>query len=314
MVDRQHSGGLEELVQRAAPLGPQPALLGWRQRIDGQPEADEFGEHTPDSLDPFQQCGTCGAERRHAALRRAHHVERMLEQVPALALALAMAPGGDQRQALDPHEPMALDAVGDGVLLVVWDGAHRMRERRPDRAEIHASLQRWRQTARQHEPSVDPAPLAVARPGDGGDAEAILGAHRLQHPRLVHRRHAARRRVAGEQHLLRFGGRASPLDHDWHGHSARRTPATQSLEAVDDLEPAVVGADDAQWHLAQRWSRAPLRRCGRGSQLREARAELIRRHQQDLGHDAGRRRRRAASCRCAHHRLTRRRATARPGR
>jgi len=128
VVDRQHSDGLEELVQRAAPLGPQPALLGWRQRIDGQPEADEFGEHTPDSLDPFQQCGARGAERRHAALCRAHHVERMLEQVPALALALGMAPGGDQRQALDPREPMALDAVGDGVLLAIRDGAHCMRE------------------------------------------------------------------------------------------------------------------------------------------------------------------------------------------
>ena len=134
MVDRQHSGGLEDLVQRAAPLGPQPALLGWRQRIDGQPEADELGEHTPDSLEPLQQRGACGAERRHAALCRAHHVERMLEQVPALALALGMAPSGDQRQALDPLEPMARDAVGDGVLLVVGDGAHRMRERRPDRA------------------------------------------------------------------------------------------------------------------------------------------------------------------------------------
>lgn len=142
MVDRQHSGSLEELMQRAPPLGLQPALLGWRQRIDGQPETDELGEHTADSLETFQQRGACGAEWRHAALCRAHHVERMLEELPAVTLALGMAPGGDQRQALDPLQPMAVDAVGDGLLLTLGDGADRMRKRRAHRAEVHADLQR----------------------------------------------------------------------------------------------------------------------------------------------------------------------------
>jgi hypothetical protein len=119
VLGRQRLGGLEQVVERQAPLGVEAAVLGRREGVVLESEVREIGERSSRALEALRQRrGSC-AKRRGAAARRAHHVQRLLDELAALALAVGAAPRGHESQALVDLEAVALRRVGDELLAVL---------------------------------------------------------------------------------------------------------------------------------------------------------------------------------------------------
>ncbi len=287
MLGRQGLGGLEQVVERQAPLGVEAAVLG---RCEGkvlESEVGELGEHSARALEALRQRRGSRAKRRGAATRRAHHVQRLLDELAALALAVGAVPRGHESQALVDLEAVALRRVGDELLAVLGQRAQRQRQRWPDLALVDAVVQRRREPCRQRQALAHPMLLAAAQLGDRGDTHAVLGADRVDDPRLVHRRQRARRRVARQQELLRLGGRAGTLDDHRHRLLTAVPPTAQPLEAVDDLQPAALQPHCPDRQLAQGWLARRSTRGGPAAQRRQRGQELVGRDPHDLRADGG---------------------------
>ncbi|MFH2006591.1 MAG: hypothetical protein ABI333_08405 [bacterium] len=143
-------------------------------------------------------------------------------------------------------EPVSFHRGGHGLLVVWAERAERVGQRHAERALVDLALQRSAEPLGQGESHEDPSALPVAGLGDGGRAELLLVPKGEDHAGFVHWRERARRPVGLEQRDALLRRTAGLLDEDGYALQAHLTPARKALEAVDDLEGAVLGGHHAE--------------------------------------------------------------------
>lgn len=238
--------------------GLEAPALGRGEALLGELEVGEDPERLAGPgelrLEPRGQ----GAEWRSAATGRPHEAKRRLEKLASLRRARGQAIGADEDLRLVTGESVALHRGGHSLLVLWTERAERMGQRHAERPLVELSLQRLAEPLCQGEPREDPAALPAAGLRDGGRAEPVLVTKGEDYPRLVHRRERARGPVGLEQRdaLLRLAARL--LDEDGHTLETHMAPACEALEAVDDLEGAVLGGHHAQRQRGERRQRRAL--------------------------------------------------------
>jgi len=197
---------------------------------------------------PDGQRAECG----RGALLRAHDGDRVLEQTPPLVVVLCDFEGGHQGQGLPALEPVALDGLRQGVLILGLEGAERVSEGGPDPAVVDETLERGGELLAEAEAAFHPIALSPAQPGDGGEAETVVVAQRRHHPGLIHGRQRPWRRVRQQDRHLLLGSRGGPLDDDRDFGQTSGLGAVETLEAVDHLEVSVLPRNDPKRQIHER--------------------------------------------------------------
>lgn len=151
----------------------QPAPLGGRQPLVGQLEAGQLIERLADTVELLFQVRAQRAQRRGASLPGAHHLQRLGHELAALPVVVRRAIGADQRQRFVAAQPMLLDRLAHGLLLVGLERAQRPGQPDAYRAGVDTLGHRFSQPLRQQQPRFDPAGLLAAHRGDGHGAELI---------------------------------------------------------------------------------------------------------------------------------------------
>lgn len=249
--------------------GLEPATLG-RGEVLGQAEGGEVVEGAPDLLEAALELDGAGRDGGGRGLR-AQAAERIAQQLSAVGLVGA-AEELDQPQSLARGQADSLGAVENPVLVLVAERAQGVRERRADGTPGQPLLGGAREAGADGQARLDPARLVPQEPRDAARGQPFLLGERAGHLRLVERGHGARRGVGQQQQPLVLGCRGRALDDDGHLGRALLAPALEALEAVEDLEGAVVRRGDAQRQLGQLLRRAP---CFARAQLGEAGAEPV---------------------------------------
>ena len=269
-----------------APLGLEPATLGGCEAMVWQPEAGDLGEHLASALEPLlERHGGC-TERRRAASALAHDIERGCHELLALGVALAATGGRDQSQALVDLEAMLHDGACDQLLLLLAERAERIGQGRAELVSVDAVGYRGGEPRCQHQALCHPAFPAAGHGRDRGHADTV-SAQRADDPSLVHGRQRARWRIALEHQDLGLVLGRSMLDDDRHLGRTAVAPPLKPLQAIEDLQASVLGADRPDRKLAQPgcmrlpgWHLSRPQRC-------EAGGQILRRDQQDLGDASG---------------------------
>lgn len=141
---------------------------------------------------------------------------------------------------------MAIDSVGDRLLLLFCQCAQGVGERHAEAALVEPMPERLAERLGQREPLRDPAALPTADLGDGRRPE-LLGVPQVpDHTGLVHGRERARWAVGLEQGDLLVHRRTRLLHHDRHLAQAEPSPMRKALETVEQLVFTVVGGDHPQ--------------------------------------------------------------------
>lgn len=206
----------------------------------------EVDQRVSDGLEPgFEGDGHGGERRRRLGLQASLGVAEQLASVVVVGDAI----GADQGDGFVAAQPVALDGADQGVLLLVGQGTERVGEGGADLGVGQLLLGRGAEVPADVEAAGHPARALAQEPGDLGLGLAVVVDERADDPRFVEGGHGTWRGVGAEQQALVLLGRGRPLDHDRHELAALLSPASQALEAVDDLIDAVVGRRDAQGHL-----------------------------------------------------------------
>lgn len=127
-------------------------------------------------------------------------------------------------------------------LVATWQPGQGRRRARPEQAESHVGLDRLVEPLGHEQAARDPALVARQPPGDLGLVEAVLAVERAHQPGLLQLGEAVPVVQEGERDL-------GPGGIDVEGVDAQLGPAqrlrgTQSLEAIDDLQPALLRLED----------------------------------------------------------------------
>ena len=228
--------------------GLEAAALG-RGEVVGEREGAESVEGAADLLELALELDGAGGDGRGGRFGP-QAAERVAQQLAAVGLVGA-GEELDQSDCLGRTQAMALGAVEELVLVLVAERAQGVRERRPDGAPGEPALRGRRQAGAKRQARLDPARLVAQQPRDAAGGQPVLLGERADHPRLVEGGRGARRGIGEQQEPLVLGGQRRALDDDGHAGRALLAPALQALEAVDDLEAAVVGGGDSQRQIGQ---------------------------------------------------------------
>jgi hypothetical protein len=251
----------------------EPALLGRSEALVGQAEGGEIEQRLLRAAQPLRKPRAQGREGGLLRDGRAHGSQWLSEQRGALLLR-GDAVGGEQAQALPGGQHGPLAAAVDGLLLLGRQGTKRVGERGAQFVPIDAAVQGGGQLACQEQTARNPAPAAPTLAPHLGLALGVVPQQRVDHARLVHGRQATWRCVGAKQQQLLLHRRGGLLDEDRDLRVARAHPLGEPLEAVEDLEGAVLSPRHAQWQLAQRW-RALLGGRSRRAQRGQRRAQAV---------------------------------------
>jgi hypothetical protein len=134
---------------------------------------------------------------------------------------------------------MRRDRSEQPVLLVVSEPPELESEGRADLAAAEGALSLEREPTAEGEARVDPRWLAAEQPSDRGWAVLVVVAQRADDEGLVEGARGARGRVGDEQAPLLLGARSRRLDQHRCERVAALTPASEALEAVEELVVAV---------------------------------------------------------------------------
>lgn len=116
---------------------------------------------------------------------------------------LASAIGADEGERLLSFETVPLYRLAHGLLGVVVERTERVRQRHPHRALVDTADDSFIEPVGQRQSGRHPRRLSAEHVGYSLGAEPVIVAHRLHHPRFVHRGERARRPIGLEQsHLL----------------------------------------------------------------------------------------------------------------
>jgi hypothetical protein len=262
-------GGGGQQIEHGAVLGLEAAALGRGEAFAGDGEGGQVEQGLVRSSEPlFEPCAQRGESWRFAGIG-AHRAQRLCQQGGALGLR-GHAEGGEQGEGLLGGQAAPLRRTQDGLLLRSSQRAQRVGEGGAELVVIDLVAQGGRELAGEDETARHPA-----WPAAGGLPHLRLGLPVLpdegvHHARLVHGGQAAGRCVGAEEQdlLLHRGG--GLLDDGGDLGMPRAHPLREALEAVEDLERAVVSARHAQRHLPQHGRRLCRRRRARaqGSQAR----------------------------------------------
>jgi hypothetical protein len=303
----QRPRAVGEQVEQRAVLGLEPAPLGVGETGGRELEGGKLHERLAHALEAFLDPRGEAAGRGVAVRLRAQRGQRVAQQLAALPLGVGGAQGGHESQRLALGETMASGAGEQPLLVLGTQGAQRVSERGSDASLVElvaraAGQARGQRVAARH-PGLAPAEQASHR----GRSEAVVAHERVDDARLVHGAEGARRCVGAQQQGLALERRASLLDDDGHRAGTRARPARQALEAVDDLEAAVLARHHAQRQLGEARAGVALPQRTR-AQRRPARAQVLDAHVQHArpGKRLGRRprARRRRGRRAAHGRRT----------
>ncbi|MCU0294243.1 MAG: hypothetical protein MUF10_20040 [Thermoanaerobaculaceae bacterium] len=158
------------------------------------------------------------------------------------------------------------------LLLVLRQPAQRVGQRRPQLSAVDLALERRRQTLGEQEPVRHPTLPAPGSARHGNVAQLVIVDERVDGARLVHDREASRGSIRAQQEQLLIHRGRGLLDQHRQLAVSGTHPVREPLEAVQDLERAVVSWGHAQGHLGQqgcalsRWRRAPAQRGQVGAQ------------------------------------------------
>ena len=240
-----------------------------RGEVVGEREGGEVIEAAADALEPALELGRAGGDGRGRRLW-AQAAERVAQEQASVGL-VAGAKELDEHQRLPRGQAMALGAVEDAVLVLVSQRTQGPRQGRPHGALGERALGGGRQRA-EGQAGFDPARLVSQQARDPARGQSVLLGEGLDDFRLVEGRHGARRGVGQQQPPLLLHRRRGAFDHRGHEARALLAPALQPLEAVEDLEEAVIGGSHAQRQLGQRLRRD---RALAGAQLGEPGAQPV---------------------------------------
>jgi hypothetical protein len=266
---QEEARGVVKAGEGCGVLGLEPTVLG-RSEVLGDREGGEVVERTADLLEAALVLQAAWGDRAHGRLV-AQPAERVAQQRAAVRFVRA-AKERDELRGFGRGQAVSLGAVEKPVLVLDCELAQGARECRADSALGELLLCGGRQAGAKGQARLDPSRLVAQQPRDAAWGQPVVLGERADHPRLVERRQGARRGVGHEQEALVLGRQRRPLDDDGHLCRALLAPAGQALEAVHNLEEALVGGDNAQRELGQ------LLRCAvapSGSQLRETAPESV---------------------------------------
>jgi hypothetical protein len=260
---------------------------------------DEVHDLTParrkDALLHVGQSGK--VECRQFAQRVFQRVERALDRLGRFAEGGGALIGRRRRRALGiAHERLARGDVGRGAvagkkcgrlarregvalgdaaeafLLAGAEGAEVQCRREREAAAVQTRRQLGSQPPRERQPPLDPERAAAEELRGGRHGDPVVVDEGGHHARLVHGAGGLSRTVRLQETSLAHDA-VHRLDDDRDLRATVPPPPGQTLEAVEDLEAAVVIRRDAQRKRSQIAAIRPL-----AAQRRERRAEPIERH------------------------------------
>jgi hypothetical protein len=219
-------------------LGLEPPAFGRGEPLGGDLERGQIEQGLPDAAETFFEPD---AERAEGGARWVGaHAEVWLSEQPGALARCGTAEARDQGQSLLGAEVLSLGGALERLLLFVGQATKRVGDRGSDLAAVELALERGEKTPPQHEPSRDPARPAANPPRHGLLALVVLRDERVDHAGLVHGGATARRRVGAQEQQLAVDRGKRLLDDDGDLAMAGRHPVREPLEAVQDLEGAVL--------------------------------------------------------------------------
>lgn len=281
-------GGLAEQVGEGTALGLEAAPLGVGEAGGRQVEVAQVEQRSTHALEALLEVGGEAADGRAAVQLGAQGGQGVAQEVAALALGVGGTEGGDEGQGLALREAVPQHAGEQRLLVLGADGGQGVAERGADASLVEPGSRGLAEARGQGVATGDPGLAAAEQAGDGGEGEAVVAHERVDDARLVHGAEGAGRRVGAQEQGLALERRAGPLDDDGDCGGACLGPARQALEAVDDLEGAVLARDDAEGQLGEAGGRLGAARAR--AQGGQARAQPLDVHAQDARLGARRRR------------------------
>jgi hypothetical protein len=275
MRDAQARGGGAELREHAPPERLEAPTLG-RREVGWQAEAGELVQGGAEPLELGLERARPHRERRAGCAGWPEQSERLAQQLAAVVL-VGRTPGVHQGERVARPQPMAGNGVDQAVLLLVPQTAELVAERRPygPAAELLRGV--TRQLAAERQASLDPLALVAEQPTNGARTEPVLSSERADHARLVECRRGARGGIGQEQPALVLRARARGRHQHRPEAVAALAPASEALEAVQDLVVAILTRRDQEGILRTRLAVAS--RHAR-SQRRVAAVQPLQSHQQ----------------------------------
>jgi hypothetical protein len=266
-------GGLVEPVQEGVVLGFEAPVLGIGEAGAGKREGGEVVESLADALEALLEPDGERAEGGGSIGLRTDGGERVAEDRGALALRARRSPGGDERQRLSLLELVAPSAAEQRRLGVLRDGGERVGERGAELSLVELLLGGGSKTVGEGVAAGDPGLAAPEQASDRGDGQPVVADERIDDARLVHGAEGPGRCVRAQQERLALGDGGGLLEDGGDLLHAGGAPAGQALQAVDDLEGAVVLRDDAQREVREWFRGGESRR--RRAQRSKSRAEAV---------------------------------------
>jgi len=142
-------------------------------------------------------------------------------------------------------------ALENGFLVVAAERTQGIAERGPYLLARELALGQGAQAKCQSVTPRHPAPGATEDLGRARQRQPVVCEQRMDDESLLHGGHGARRRVGSHKGGLELRTARGLLDHRRHPAGALSGPALQALEAVDDLEGAVLERYHAQRQVGQ---------------------------------------------------------------
>lgn len=249
------------MVEHAAPPGLEPLALGVREALGQQGTSCEILEHGPGLLESGSSGFRDGAQGRGRA-RPAQPGEWVAQELGSLLLVVSeRGKGQDERDRLPRRQAVRLDRADEPLLVLSRDLRQRGRDRRAERPHVEAALHRSRELECERESVLDPPRPAAQETRYRRAPDPRSLDQRLDDARLVHDRDRAPGGIGRENERHELLRRAAPLDDHGDLRAPLGAPALEPLEAVDDLEEAVLafGGAERKIHevsLLQPWDRA----------------------------------------------------------
>lgn len=201
----------------------------------------EFREPSFQGFEARLDLGCSDPQRRCPLIsRNRFSIARIAEQALSSSGIGGHPVGLEERQGVPGRETMAGRRRPEAGLRAALERAERASHGEPKSSVVEQCLQLRVELSEEKETPRYPGCLSSEELRDGGDAEAILVEERGDDVSLVHGTHAAPGRVRGEHRCLHRAAR-DRLDHDRDLGLPLAPPASETLEAVDDL--VVPGVD-----------------------------------------------------------------------
>ncbi len=135
-------GSDDDLVLDAGGLRFEAAALCGRESLIREIERREDVQRLAHPRELLQEPDRQRAEGGRGALLWAHDRNGVFEQTPPLVVVFCDFEGGYQGQGLPALEPVALDGLRQGLLILGLEGAERVSKGGPDPAVVDETLER----------------------------------------------------------------------------------------------------------------------------------------------------------------------------